>query len=147
MSMMKLNICLLLLWNPPSLSLSLFPFDQTSSTQRQLFSWDRCKLPSSTLDRLQPLSLIFLKALTIHCLWHSPVGSLTPFNQINFIFLSMPYDWMSQIERDVTWLRMSIFSQQFYLQLLQELERRLNEFKTLVALNIYVWHSFYNFSL
>lgn len=97
-------------------------FDQTTKAGRQLFSRKSAKLPSSTLDWLQPLSLIFLQAVTIHCLWHSPVGSLTPFNQINFIFLSMPCNWMSQMGRDVTWFRMSIFKQQFYLQFLQDVE-------------------------
>lgn len=112
----------------PSLNLSRFPFDQTTKARRQLFSRKSVTLPSSTLDWLQPLSLIFLQAVTIHCLWHSPVGSLTPFNQINFIFLSMPCNWMSQMGRDVTWFRMSIFWQQFYLQFLQDLESRYDGF-------------------
>lgn len=102
--------------HPPSLNQSGFPFDQTTKARRQLFSRNGIELPSSTLNWLQPLSLIFLQAVTIHCLWHSPVSSLTPFNQINFIFLSMPRNWMSQMGRDVTWFRMSIFWQLFYLQ-------------------------------
>lgn len=93
---------------PPSLKRSSSPFDQTTRARRQLFPRNSVTLPSSTLDWLQPLSLIFLQAVTIHCLWHSPVGSLTPVNQINFIFLSMPCNWMSQMGRDVTWFKMSI---------------------------------------
>lgn len=108
---------------PPSLNLSSLSFDQTTKATRQLFSRKSATLPSSTLDWLQPLSLIFLQAVTIHCLWHSPVGSLTPFNQINFIFLSMPCNWMSQMGRDVTWFRMSIFWQQFVFTRLRKLAR------------------------
>lgn len=98
---------------PPSLKRSSSAFDQTTRARRQLFPRNSVMLPSSTLDWLQPLSLIFLQAVTIHCLWHSPVGSLTPVNQINFIFLSMPCNWMSQMGRDVTWFKMSILGNSF----------------------------------
>lgn len=93
---------------PPSLYISRVLFDQATKARRQLCSGNSVTLPSSNPDWLHPLSLIFLQAVTIHCLWHSPVGSLTPFNQINFIFLSMPCNWMSQMGRDVAWFRMSI---------------------------------------
>lgn len=97
----------------PSLNLSSFPFDHATKARRQICSWNSVRLPSCSRDRLQPPPLIFLQAATIHCLWHSPVASLTPFNQINFIFLSMPCKRMSLMERDYTWFRMSIFYNSF----------------------------------
>lgn len=51
-------------------------------------------LPTLSQDQLN-LPIDFFNAAAIHCLWHLAVGSLTPFNQINFIFLSMLYKRMS----------------------------------------------------
>lgn len=97
----------------PSLNLSSFPFDHATKARRQISSWNRtvCQLFHKT--SLTSLLIFSTQQPFIVCdIW--AVGSLTPFNQINFIFLSMlsARGWV-KIGRDLAWFKMLIFSNSF----------------------------------
>lgn len=85
-------ICIVsFLWIPPSLNPSSFPFwspvqeDGSSAVGRRALAKSFSKHPTPR-TRTFPHWFFFSATATIHCLWHSTVDSLTPVNQINFIF-------------------------------------------------------------
>lgn len=65
-----------------------FSFWTCNQGQKTDIFLEQSSLPSLSQDQLN-LPIDFFNTAAIHCLWHLAVGSLTPFNQINFIFLSM----------------------------------------------------------
>ena len=65
-----------------------FSFWSCNQGQKTDIFLEQSSLPSLSQDQLN-LPIDFFNTAAIHCLWHLAVGSLTPFNQINFIFLSM----------------------------------------------------------
>lgn len=72
-----------------------FSFWSCNQGQKTDLFLEQSSLPSLSQDQLN-LPIDFLNSAAIHCLWHLAVGSLTPFNQINFIFLSMLCKRMSK---------------------------------------------------
>lgn len=86
-----------------------FSFWSCNQGQKTDIFLEQSGLPSLSQDQLN-LPIDFLNSAAIHCLWHLAVGSLTPFNQINFIFLSMLYRGWVKLQRHFAWFKMQIFS-------------------------------------
>lgn len=86
-----------------------FSFWSCNQGQKTDIFLEQSSLPSLSQDQLN-LPIDFFNTAAIHCLWHLAVRSLTPFNQINFIFLSMLCKRMSKNRRDLAWFKMLIFS-------------------------------------
>lgn len=85
-----------------------FSFWSCKQGQKTDIFLEQSGLPSLSRDQLN-LPIDFLNSAAIHCLWHLAVGSLTPFNQINFIFLSMRYRGWVKLQRHFMWFKMQIF--------------------------------------